>query len=1489
MNDKMKKDLETWIVLLFFAFIFTAYGPYSGMLASLGIGSGVVDRPVERPLPPSTPLDQAQNDSVTAEDIIASLSIGASNIAEQNLPPSVQKELGLLKKLGVEEKILEGEVMTAIIDTRNSAAGEIIQTHFFDTLNKTFYRVDDSFQDLDKKRGKKLKIKAFVKGNTIENADILAEQNIYNSAFLGFGSSPPSGETVFKQCTLPIFPGWPDIGPWLELSTQTNASVAVGTQETASILGGPPATTDNSTLMRLGPGTPFAGPGGRSVPWKTLIIAVNFLDSNVKNSESEIRDMYFKSAAVTSPDQSVKSFYQHASRAKVTFSGDFVPVNVPMKLSSYATCSTELKKTDTYLYWGSNALFEADKKGFKEANYDLVSFIFPDNNPCRTFGDGIAFFDAKFSFIFAPPSGNLIAHEIGHNFNLKHAASVGDTYGNFMYGDPTDIMGRDDFGVGGDLGSVNPVVYFNSAHTIGLNWYPHDMTTKDTGVYRIAPLSKANTSEPKIILINNLFPWLVSYRVYDGLDANLHAPRGVYLHAWNPSGNCSLLIDREISVGETSVSKNIITGGTAEIEVLYTDEDFAYVRITAPPYGGEPYAKITDPPAGKETLVRNDFPITVEAMDGAVGADIGNVAKVDVYLDQADTGIRVGTLIATDSPYSATTYFQGTIINGDLRSASLGQHNLIAEVTDNEGKTSVSDPVPILVTTTPTDNIPPTVTLVTDPPSGGVTEGGISVSVDATDNVAIESLQVLVNNALAPEPGSCNPSWYIRKPPFTIQCGLYLLGFKPGSTVTVDATAVDTTGNKTKKTSTLTYTPNPDTEPPTLTLTAPANGAILTPNTIVPITFTLSDNKAAWAYVYLDETGMTTCPNNTYATTGPLKTFTCNWTVPNLPGTTHYISVRAYDGIGTHEVRKRVAVGIGVAPTIDTEPPAIVFASPTADSTVTGTAVPVKLNTYDTSAIREVYVKELNGTVLKWFGASPFEFTYNANSLTLRPGPHTIYATAEDIAGNLARKDLTFNIKDIRPPSLTLGLTAPLAINYRRGTLNIAARSGDDDRVSKIEYYLDGVLVFSSTTLSYSQLLGYSTTWSWNTDLATQGTHQLYAKAYDPTGNVGTSPTYTVFVDRTAPTATLSVSPVSGGTVSGSVTLTAIPSDTVGVIKNVLFYQDASYVGTANAAPYTAVVDTTKLSNGAHTFKARVYDMALNYSAFATVTVTVTNGDTIPPSVTLTAPLNGAFVGGNGATLSATASDANGIAKVEFLVDGVVVGTDAASPYSVLWSTVSVAAGTTHTIRARAYDTYNNVNTSALVTVTVEKTPPVVSLTSPVASTVLAGTASLSATASDSSGISKVEFYANGILKGSSVAVASPYTFNWNTTLVPNGTYSLTAKAYDKAGNTAISAAVSVTVANPDTTPPTVTFISPAEGATISGIVTLSASATDYNKVTQVTFRRSRYLIGSDTTSPYSVSWDTRSLTNGTYTITAYAYDEAGNVGTVQRSVAVNN
>ncbi|HVY35731.1 MAG TPA: Ig-like domain-containing protein, partial [Candidatus Paceibacterota bacterium] len=92
-----------------------------------------------------------------------------------------------------------------------------------------------------------------------------------------------------------------------------------------------------------------------------------------------------------------------------------------------------------------------------------------------------------------------------------------------------------------------------------------------------------------------------------------------------------------------------------------------------------------------------------------------------------------------------------------------------------------------------------------------------------------------------------------------------------------------------------------------------------------------------------------------------------------------------------------------------------------------------------------------------------------------------------------------------------------------------------------------------------------------------------------------------------------------------------------------------------------------------------------------------------------------------------------------------------------------------------------------------------------------------------------------------------------------------------------------------DTTPPTISFSAPSNGATISGTVTLSATATDNVGVVRVDFASGSTTIVSDTTSPYTTTLDTTSLPNGSYTFTATVYDAAGNSGTTAVTVTVSN
>lgn len=93
-----------------------------------------------------------------------------------------------------------------------------------------------------------------------------------------------------------------------------------------------------------------------------------------------------------------------------------------------------------------------------------------------------------------------------------------------------------------------------------------------------------------------------------------------------------------------------------------------------------------------------------------------------------------------------------------------------------------------------------------------------------------------------------------------------------------------------------------------------------------------------------------------------------------------------------------------------------------------------------------------------------------------------------------------------------------------------------------------------------------------------------------------------------------------------------------------------------------------------------------------------------------------------------------------------------------------------------------------------------------------------------------------------------------------------------------------------DTTAPTASVTAPTAGATVSGTVTVSASAMDNVGVTAVDFYAGASLLGSDTTSPYSITWDSKSVANGSYSITVKARDAAGNVGTSAGvSVTVSN
>ena len=290
----------------------------------------------------------------------------------------------------------------------------------------------------------------------------------------------------------------------------------------------------------------------------------------------------------------------------------------------------------------------------------------------------------------------------------------------------------------------------------------------------------------------------------------------------------------------------------------------------------------------------------------------------------------------------------------------------------------------------------------------------------------------------------------------------------------------------------------------------------------------------------------------------------------------------------------------------------------------------------------------------------------------------------------------------------------------------------------------------------------------------------------------------------------------SGKGVASSIELQWDPSADTDVTGYKIYSAPGS-TALEDAVPVDAQNLTTASLSGldpgqSYQFAVTAYDASGAESAFSNV---VSLAETSAPTVAIAAPLDAVSVSGV-VSISVTASDNVGVSKVEFYVNGVLKTTDTATPYIYSWDTRSLPAGV-YTLMAKAYDAAGNVGQSATSTVTVvsDTVPPVTAVTSPVNNAVVSGTVAISSTASDNIAVSNVEFYINGVfVYASNVA---PYSFSWDTKGVANGAYSIVSKAYDNTGNSAQSAAVTVSVSNAVAAVPSV--LSAWSAATVPGVV----------------------------------------------------------------------
>ncbi len=181
-------------------------------------------------------------------------------------------------------------------------------------------------------------------------------------------------------------------------------------------------------------------------------------------------------------------------------------------------------------------------------------------------------------------------------------------------------------------------------------------------------------------------------------------------------------------------------------------------------------------------------------------------------------------------------------------------------------------------------------------------------------------------------------------------------------------------------------------------------------------------------------------------------------------------------------------------------------------------------------------------------------------------------------------------------------------------------------------------------------------------------------------------------------------------------------------------------------------------------------------------------------SVAWTSPADGATVRGL-ATLAAEVAEQQAV-RVEFYDGADLIGTALTSPYRIGWDTRAGSDGV-HGLTAKAFDDAGHVAT-ATVSVTVDNTPPVVTITTPANGSSLQGVVPIAVQVADANRLRLV------VLRVGRRRIARfrrpPYEASWDTRNLPDRPYRIDAIAIDAAGNRGRSM-VRVVVSNGAPTP----------------------------------------------------------------------------------------
>jgi len=330
----------------------------------------------------------------------------------------------------------------------------------------------------------------------------------------------------------------------------------------------------------------------------------------------------------------------------------------------------------------------------------------------------------------------------------------------------------------------------------------------------------------------------------------------------------------------------------------------------------------------------------------------------------------------------------------------------------------------------------------------------------------------------------------------------------------------------------------------------------------------------------------------------------------------------------------------------------------------------------------------------------------------------------------------------------------------------------------------------------------------------------------------------------------------------------------------------------AAAGAYTFSWDISAVADGTYSITVGATDSAAATVMSPAIQLTV---DRTPPLTSITKP-SGSGHFQDSLAVEANASDAFGIASVQFLIDGQPSGAAVTAPtapggftYAATLDIASLSPGT-HSLTDAATDNAGNTTRSAPVAFAAGPGPSVV-LDAPSDGSFATGTTSVVATVSGGA----VPYATVGLLVDGAPIVLAPtasanvYTFAWNTTALTDGAHTVAVSVSDANGLTATSGTVSVTVANAK---PEATMYAPLPMPSYgyqatNGPTLFQVHASGAHGIRSVQFTVDGTAVGALLTAPdagqqflYSITFDTSALAPGMHAVSAVVTDSAGNVST---------